>query len=251
MRTLATAEAPAVVSSGVHGIGAAIVRSLAAAGHPVSFGYPRQSSEAAAELESELAGAGLVVAAVELDVLEVASLGRFKELSTARVGSPLCVVANSSLSVEAPAAHMTRQEWDSVVATNLSGAFGLVQQFLGEMLSRSYGRVVLVGSAAALVGRPCQTAYCASEAALEGLVRALAVEVAGHDVLVNAVAPGLIHEEPGGLASEQVRRQFVASTALRRVGQASEVAEAVRFLCGSEPTAMTGTVLRVDGGLTA
>ena len=250
MRTIPASEAPAVVSSGAHGIGAAVVRSLAAAGHPVSFGY-EQSAEAAAELESELAGAGLTASAFELDVLDSGSLDRFKELSTARFGSPLCVVSNSSVSVEAPAADVTRQEWDSVVATNLSGAFQLVQQFLGEMLTRGYGRVVLVGSAAALIGRPEQTAYCASSAALEGLVRALAVEVAAHDVLVNAVAPGLIDGEPGGLASEQVYKQFVASTALRRAGQASEVAEAVRFLCGSEPTAVTGTVLRVDGGLTA
>ena len=139
---------------------------------------------------------------------------------------------------------MTQQEWDSVVTTNLSGAFRLVQQFLGEMQSQSYGRVVLVGSAAALVGRPGQTAYCASNAALEGLVRALAVEMAGHDVLVDAVAPGLIAEEPDGLASEQFRKQFVASTALRRTGQASEVAEAVLFLCGSEPTAVALVVAR-------
>ena len=249
MRTLAASEVPAVVGSAAHGIGAAAVRSLAAAGHPVSFGY--QSEDEAAQLESELAEAGLAAAAFELDVLDPASLSRFKELSTTRFGPPLCVVANSSLSLPAPAASMTQQEWDRVVTTNLSGAFRLVQQFLGEMQSQSYGRVVLVGSAAGLVGRPGQTAYCASNAALEGLVRALAVEVAGHDVLVNAVAPGLIAEEPDGLASEQFRKQFVASTALRRAGQASEVAEAILFLCGSEPTAMTGTVLRVDGGLTA
>ena len=247
MRTLPAAAVPAIVSCAAHGIGAAAVRSLAAAGHPVSFGY--ESADEAAQLESELAEAGLAAAAFELDVLDPASLSRFKELSTTRFGPPLCVVANSSLSLPAPAASMTQQEWDRVVATNLSGAFRLVQQFLGEM--QSYGRVVLVGSAAGLVGRPGQTAYCASNAALEGLVRALAVEVAGHDVLVNAVAPGLIAEEPDGLASEQFRKQFVASTALRRAGQASEVAEAILFLCGSEPTAMTGTVLRVDGGLTA
>ena len=249
-RTLPASEAPAVVGSGALGIGAAVVRSLAQAGHPVSFGH-HQNAEAAAALESELVDAGLAAAAFELDVSDSASLGRFKESSTARFGPPLCVVANSSASVQAPAEHITQQEWDTVVATNLSGAFRLVQQFLGEMLSKRYGRVVLVGSAASLIGRPEQAAYCASQAGLEGLVRSLAVEVASHEVLVNAVAPGFIAEGSGGLASEEVRKQFVASTALRRAGKASEVAEAVRFLCGPEPTAMTGNVLRVDGGLTA
>ena len=250
MRTLPASEAPAAVASGSHGIGAAVVRLLAEAGHPVSFGC-HDSAEAGAELEVELTDTGLAAAAFQLDVLDSGSLSSFKESSTARFGPPLCVVANSSASVHAPAQHLTEQEWDGVLGATLSGAFRLVQLFLPGMLSMNYGRVVLVGSAASLVGRPGQAAYCASTAGLEALVRSLAVELAPHDVLVNAVAPGHVDEGGESLAPEEARKQFVASTALRRAGKASEVAEAVRFLCGPEPSAVTGTVLRVDGGLTA
>lgn len=249
MRTLPASEAPAVVASGSPGIGAAVVRLLAEAGHPVSFGH--DSAQAGAELEAELADAGLAASAFQLDVLDSESLSRFKESSTARFGPPLCVVANSSASTHAPAQHLTEQEWDGVLGATLSGAFRMVRQFLPGMLSRNYGRVVLVGSAASLVGRPGQAAYCASTAGLEGLARSLAVELASDDILVNAVAPGYIEGASEGLAPEEARKQFVASTALRRAGEASEVAEAVRFLCGPDPSAVTGTVLRVDGGLTA
>lgn len=250
MRTLLAADVPAVVASGSNPVGAAIVQLLAEAGHPVSFGY-HPGTRAGAELEEGPAGAGHAAAALELDLSDSSSLSRFKELSTNRFGPPLCVVANTSASLLAPAPDAVEQDWNQMVDANLSAAFRLVQEFLPEMLTREYGRVVLIGSAAALVGRPGQAALCAASAGLEGMARSLAVELAPSDILVNAVAPGYIEQGGDGLTSEADRKQIKASVALRRAGQTREVAEAVRFLCGPGPSAMTGNVLRVDGGLTA
>jgi NAD(P)-dependent dehydrogenase (short-subunit alcohol dehydrogenase family) len=250
MKALPPAQAPAVVASGSEGIGAAIVGSLVAAGHPVAFGY-QPGETACVELEAELADAGHQAAAFELDELDSNSQSSFLAMSTARFGPPLCVVANPSAHVVAPAQELTQQEWSSVVDANLSGAFRLIQKFIPGMRASNYGRVVVVGSAAAVVGYPEQTAYCASAAGMEGLVRSLAVELAPHDVLVNGVAPGYIEDGGDGLASKVDRKHLRANTALRRAGQASEVAAAVRFLCGPGPSAVTGCVLRVDGGLTA
>ncbi|WP_420432066.1 SDR family NAD(P)-dependent oxidoreductase [Candidatus Poriferisocius sp.] len=248
MRSLPAAQAPAVVASGSSPLGSAIVRSLAEAGHPVSFGCDPETRDGA-EMEQELADAGHLVAAFELNVLDSSSMGRFKDLSTGRFGPPLCVVANSPAGISAHDGG--EPDWNRVVDASLSAAFRLVQQFTPEMQSREYGRVVLVGSAASLVGRPEQAAFCAASAGLEGLTRSLAVKLAPFDVLVNAVAPGYIEEDRDGLTPEVRSKKVAASIALRRVGQATEVAEAVRFLCGPGPSAMTGNVLRVDGGLTA
>lgn len=248
MRSLPAAQAPAVVASGSNPVGAAIVRSLAEAGHPVSFGY-RPGTDDGEDLEQELADAGLIGAALELDLSDSNSLNQFKSLCTARFGPPLCLVANASAGRSAN--HGAEQDWNQVVDAGLSAAFRLVQLFVPEMRLREYGRVVLIGSAAALVGRPEQAAFCAASAGLEGLARSLAVELAPCDVLVNAVAPGYIEDDGDGIAPEVRSKQVTASIALRRLGQAEEVAEAVRFLCGPGSSAMTGYVLRVDGGLTA
>lgn len=248
MRSLPAAQAPAVVASGSNPVGAAIVRSLAEAGHPVSFGY-RPGTEDGADLEQELADAGLIGAALGLDLSDPSSLDQFTNLCTARFGPPLCLVANPSPGPSAN--HGAKGDWNRVVDASLSAANRLVQLFAPAMQSEQYGRVVLIGSAAALVGRPEQAAFCAASAGLEGLARSLAVELAPCDVLVNAVAPGYIEDDSDGIAPEVRSKRVLASIALRRLGQAEEVAEAVRFLCGPGASAMTGAVLRVDGGLTA
>lgn len=249
MRTLPAAEAPVVVANGADPIGAAVVRLLAATGHPVSFGYRdnHDSAEAGPQLESELTESGHNAASCGLDALDSGSLSRFHEFATARFGPPLCIVANSAAGVHP----LPEQAWDSVVEAGLSGAYRLVRKFLPAMLSKQYGRVVLVGSAASVIGQPREPALTASAAALEGLVRSLAVESAPNDVLVNAVALGYMQQSSELLAMAGSRQQIRANTALRRAGKPTEAAEAIRFLCGSEMSAVTGSVLRVDGGLTA
>ena len=249
MRSLPALQTPAVVFCGSStGKGAAIVRSLVRAGHPVSFGY-RPGTGDAVDLERELIDAGFNGTAFELDPSDSGSLNRFASQCTARFGPPLCLAIDSS--TDPGPQGDDNPHWVRVMDANLSAAFRLVRQFVPEMQSRKYGRVVLVGSAAALVGRPEQEAFCAASAALEGLTRSLAVKYAPWEVLVTAVALGYIEDDGDGLTPVVRDKQVLSSTALRRMGKTTEIADAVRFLCGPDSSAMTGCVLRVDGGLSA
>jgi 3-oxoacyl-[acyl-carrier protein] reductase len=159
------------------------------------------------------------------------------------------LVNNAGKHADALLATMPPQAWQDVLATNLHGAFHGCQAVLPAMISQRGGRIVNVASLSALLAPPGQTNYAAAKAGLIALTQSLAKEMARLNITVNAVCPGFVDTEAlGGMSNEQ-RQAAQARIPMRRFGRPEEVAAAVRFLACSEASYITGSVLKIDGGI--
>jgi 3-oxoacyl-[acyl-carrier protein] reductase len=144
---------------------------------------------------------------------------------------------------------MKKEDWDAVLATNLTGAFLAMQQVLPGMLKQRWGRIVNIASIVGETGNPGQSNYVASKAGLIGLTKSMAQEIASRSVTVNAVAPGFIETDMTAALSEDMKSTLLNHIPLRRFGQVEDVAAAVRFLASEEAGYITGHVLDVNGGM--
>jgi 3-oxoacyl-[acyl-carrier protein] reductase len=144
---------------------------------------------------------------------------------------------------------MKRDDWDAVLATNLTAAFALTQAVLKPMIRQRGGRIVCIGSVVGQSGNPGQANYAASKAGLIGFAKAVALEVASRGITVNVVAPGLIETDMTRAMTETARGEWSARIPLGRLGTPEDVASAVCFLASDEAAYITGHVLAVNGGM--
>jgi 3-oxoacyl-[acyl-carrier protein] reductase len=233
----------ALVTGGSRGIGAAVARELGEAGARVAVNY-RSSADAAKQIAEEIAGI-----AVEGDVADPAAASALIEQVEDELGDLDCLVNNAGVTRDGLIARMSDEDWDAVVETNLRGTFNTCRAVSRKMLRRRTGSIVNLTSVVAIHGNPGQANYAASKAGIIGLTKALARELGGRGVRVNAVAPGYINTELTDVLPEEVKNAILGSTPLGRLGEPDDVACAVRFLCSDESAFVTGAVLLVDGGL--
>ena len=238
----------ALVTGGGRGIGAACATALAEAGHDVGIGYAgdRAAAEATAEHVEARGRAAHVHGA---DVSDPAAAAALVSAVEEALGPLDALVLNAGITRDGPALRMDAEDWDAVIATNLSGAFFTARPALRGMLKRRAGTVVAISSVVGLTGNPGQANYSASKAGLLGLVKTLARESAARGVRVNAVAPGYIATDMTAAIPDQYREKILEATPLGRLGEPDDVASAVRFLCSDDAAFITGAVLAVDGGL--
>ena len=144
---------------------------------------------------------------------------------------------------------MKKDDWDAVLATNLTGAFLAIQQVLPGMLKERWGRIINISSVVAEAGNPGQSNYVASKAGLIGLTKSIAQEMASRNITVNAIAPGFIETDMTAVLSDELKTKMLAQIPLRRLGKPEDVAAAVRFLASEEASYITGHVLDVNGGM--
>jgi 3-oxoacyl-[acyl-carrier protein] reductase len=234
----------ALVTGGSRGIGAATARALAAEGWRVAVNY-RSDADAADAVVASLATAGI---AVQGDVSDPQAADAIFTAAEEGLGCPVLVLVNNAgVTADNLSPALSDDDWDRVVATNLSGAFRLTRRALRPMLRARFGRIVNVASVVGQKANPGQANYAAAKAGLVGMTRTVAAEVARRGVTVNAVAPGFIATEmTAGLTNG-----YLDHVPARRVGTPEEVAACVRFLVSEDAAYVTGTTLTVDGGLSA
>jgi 3-oxoacyl-[acyl-carrier protein] reductase len=240
----------ALVTGGARGIGRAIARRLSRDGFFVIVNYRRQH-EAAAEVETAIRADGGACALHAFDVADREQVEAAVKAITAEWGRVSVLVNNAGYIRDQPLVRMSDEDWDGVLATNLNGAYHCTKAVLKTWTGRAPGRrVINITSAVGLIGRAYQTNYCASKAGLIGFTKALARELAGKEITVNAVAPGLIETEATAHLDEAMVGKILQEVPLGRLGRPDEIAAMVSFLASAEARYITGQVVAVDGGFT-
>ena len=238
--------AAALVTGGSRGIGAAVARDLAAAGWPVAVNF-RDDAAGAARTVSAIEGEGGRAVALAADVSCAEQAARLLEHAEDRLGPVLCLVNNAGVRDDALALSLTDEQWDGVLATNLTAAFRLTRLALRGMVRARFGRVISIASIVGPRANAGQANYAAAKAGVIAMTKTIAVEVARRGVTVNALAPGFIATDmTRGLADDAL-----GIVPARRAGRPEEVAACVRFLASDEAAYVTGSTLFVDGGLAA
>jgi 3-oxoacyl-[acyl-carrier protein] reductase len=229
----------ALVTGGSRGIGRAIAEELARAGATVTVGY-RSGADEAEEIAAAIGGR-----AVQADVSQDEEARRLVE----EAGELDLLVNNAGVTRDGLLARMPDDDWETVLRTNLYGAFHTCRAAARGMMRRRRGSIVNITSVVGIHGNPGQSNYAASKGGLIGFTKALARELAPRGVRANAVAPGYIDTALTGVLPDDVTAAILTNTPLGRLGEPHDVAGAVRFLCSDEASFITGEVLLVDGGL--
>src|SRR5512140_2091317 len=229
----------AFVTGASRGIGLACAQALASTGTRVIL-----AARDAAKLEA----ASAAIPGSTFVTIDLSSQESIKE-ALAKAGNVDILVNNAGITKDGLAMRMKKDDWDAVLATNLTGAFLAIQQVLPGMLKQRWGRIINIASIVGETGNPGQSNYVASKAGLIGLTKSLAQEIASRTVTVNAVAPGFIETDMTAALSEEMKNTLLTHIPLRRFGKVEDVAAAVRFLASEEAGYITGHVLDVNGGM--
>ena len=236
----------AIVTGASRGIGRAIAQQLARQGATV---VAAARGENARPVADEIVAAGGRAEAVSLDVTDSAATDALVTATVERHSRIDVLVNNAGIARDQLLLRMKRDDWEAVLATNLTAAFTLSQAVLKPMIRQRGGRIISISSVVGQSGNAGQANYAASKAGLIGFTKALALEVASRGITANVVAPGLIETDMTRALTESARDEWASKIPLRRLGTPADIASAVCFLASDEASYITGQVLAVNGGM--
>lgn len=256
MTTLATEDVGTQVLEGKtclitgasSGIGEAIAIDCATHGANVAINY-RQSGDAANRVAQAVENIGGEAVAIRANVANPASVKEMEKRIRNEFETIDILVNNAGITADSTFEQMTQAEWDTVINTNLGGAFNCTKAFYNDIKDAQNGRIINIGSIVGEAGNIGQTNYAASKSGLSGMTRTLALELADTGATVNCVAPGFTETEMLSGVPDRVRRKIRDRIALDRFAQPHEIAAIVRFLASNESSYLTGQVIGVNGGL--
>ena len=237
----------ALVTGASRGIGHAIASQLAREGWAVCINYMHHG-EAAEVLAEALRQEGHAAVALQADVSDRKAVSRMVRLTERELGPVELLVNNAGISETGLFQDMEDENWERMLAVNLTGARNACMEVLPHMISEKRGCIVNISSIWGLRGASCEVAYACTKAAIIGLTRSLAMEVAPSGIRVNCVAPGCIDTEMVQMLGEETRSLLIEETPLGRLGTPEDVAYAVAFFASEKASFLTGQVLTADGG---
>lgn len=241
----------ALVTGGSRGIGAATVKLFAQSGADVVFNYHR-NREAAAQVEQEARKHGTRIESLKADLGKMANAKRLVEFTRDRLGRLDILVANAGIWYEpdTPIEKLNEREWDEMVRVNMKSVYSVVHYAVPHMIAQRAGRIVAISSTAGQRGEAFHTHYGATKGAIISFVKGLATELAGHNILVNCVAPGWVDTDMSAsvLRSKKGLKWASASIPLKRPATADEIAGPILFAASDLATFITGEVINVNGG---
>jgi acetoacetyl-CoA reductase len=241
-------ERIALVSGGIGGLGTEICKSLARSGRRVIAADLAARAERIAEFRQEVAEFGERIAFAPINVGDFADCAQAIQGIESEHG-PIDILVNAAgITRDTTLRKMTPQQWQDVLNVNLSGVFNLCRNVVEGMSERGFGRIVNISSVNGQTGQFGQTNYSAAKAGMHGFTMALAREVARKGVTVNSVSPGYCRTAMVAAIAENVRSQIIAAIPVGRLGEPSEIARVVDFLCADESGFITGANIPVNGG---
>ncbi|MCR5344140.1 MAG: 3-oxoacyl-[acyl-carrier-protein] reductase [Butyrivibrio sp.] len=239
----------AIVTGGSRGIGRAIAVGFAKKGYNVVISYAG-NEQAATETEKLCRESGAAdVVTYKGDVSDESSCEELVKTVMDKYGQVDALVNNAGITRDGLVARMSADDFDSVISTNLRGAFLMSKLVTKPMMKQRYGRIVNISSVVGVHGNAGQANYSASKAGLIGMTKSIAKELASRNITVNAVAPGMIATDMTAVLTDAQKDSINSSIPAKRMGEPEDVANAVLFLADEKSSYITGQVLEVSGGL--
>ena len=238
----------ALVTGASRGIGRAIALELAKNGCDIGLIYA-SNDEAAKSVAVEIEALGRKALTIRCDVSDFAMAKETVNAVITSLGRVDILVNNAGITKDGLVAMMSEASFDTVVNTNLKGAFNFTRHVYGHMMKRRSGRIVNITSISGMMGNAGQANYSSAKAGLIGLTKSVAKELAPRGITCNAVAPGFITSDMTAALSETMVEEAKKAIPLNRLGTPEDIAKAVSFLCSDAASYITGEVIKIDGGL--